>query len=972
MALVTTPVYAIFLDSTNNPIVDALVTVQLNRTDIEDGGIVVPAYQEFRTDATGRVDMNLWPNERGATSSAYVVRAWKKDGTRILQVETVVPETALEQNLTDISTLPNYPGKGDGALAVESASEAAADAKEWAITPEDTPVPAGNGVDEYSSLHHASKSSASASAASTSETNAAASASAASTSEANAGTSETNAAASEAAAAASETNAASSESNAASSEINAGESATEAQNWANTPEDTLVPEGDQVDDYSALHQAAKAAGSASSAASSASAASTSEANAAASESSASTSETNAANSASAASTSETNAAAAEAAAESLYDDFDDRYLGPKSSNPSTDNDGNALKVGALYFNTVSGDMRVWDGSQWLVAYDLSPAGNAGWFASAVAASQEWEEQESFFYGESLLGVDEYSNNVLAVGANGFICNINNDEVLDSPITHELTSSAYDSNLDLWAICSNNSPAKILTSPGITLTGASWTERTPDSGDNLKSIVSDDAGTFVAVGGGFSTPVIVRSTDGTTWTSQTVPAGVSNRFSSVIWDAANSLFIAGSEDGSIITSPDGATWTERTTGSTHIRCIETDGVGRITAFGESGNLITSTDGVNWTTLTSPLPDTSHVPVSIVYHNDKWATYILDGRVLSSMDGQSWVWANNLDMADGEIWDGTRGMVVGRIKHSNISYSSGIWVGDDPTALEVKKTPEFTQFTSGEDGSGNPLHLFLSANEPLFGATHHLGRWVSRKGSNFSSKWDIEWHGGLWLVGGTGGMLQTSPDAITWTDRSVHSFTNYEVVAGGGVYLALAADFVSDPYLRIYRSTDGVSFSEVSHGLPTGNYYCRSSVYANSQFVIGLSNGGIATSPDGSSWTLRTTPASDLIWSVIYAGETFAAVTQTMVMYSTDDGITWTEGTVNDPGDDSYNGIAVSAEIWVLVDNNVGQWVSSDGIEWNRVRSRKYRGGGRIFAADNRFLMSPSDGVSVCSTPYHPTL
>lgn len=38
--------------------------------------------------------------------------------------------------------------------------------------------------------------------------------------------------------------------------------ATEAENWANYPEDSLVPEGDQVDDYSALHWANKAEDSA--------------------------------------------------------------------------------------------------------------------------------------------------------------------------------------------------------------------------------------------------------------------------------------------------------------------------------------------------------------------------------------------------------------------------------------------------------------------------------------------------------------------------------------------------------------------------------------------------------------------------------------------------------------------------------------------------------------------------------------
>ena len=101
-------------------------------------------------------------------------------------------------------------------------------------------------------------------------------------------------------------------------------------------------------------------GSATSAAASAAAAATSASNAAASESNASTSETNAATSASNAANSATSAAAS-------FDQFDDIYLGAKSSAPATDNDGDALVAGALYFNTVSNTMFVYTGSSWAAA-----------------------------------------------------------------------------------------------------------------------------------------------------------------------------------------------------------------------------------------------------------------------------------------------------------------------------------------------------------------------------------------------------------------------------------------------------------------------------------------------------------------------------------------------------------------------------------------------------------------------------
>jgi len=90
---------------------------------------------------------------------------------------------------------------------------------------------------------------------------------------------------------------------------------------------------------------------------SATAAATSATNAATSETNAATSATSSANSAAAALVSQ-NAAAAS------YDNFDDRYLGAKSSAPTVDNDGDALITGALYFNSTTNIMNVYGSGGW--------------------------------------------------------------------------------------------------------------------------------------------------------------------------------------------------------------------------------------------------------------------------------------------------------------------------------------------------------------------------------------------------------------------------------------------------------------------------------------------------------------------------------------------------------------------------------------------------------------------------------
>lgn len=226
-----------------------------------------------------------------------------------------------------------------------------ADVAKWTLL-----IDAASAADsETAAAASASAAASSASAASTSATNAASSASSASSSASAASTSATNAAGSASAAATSASNASTSATNAAASASTASTQATNAANSATSAASSASTATTQA--TNASNSASAASTSATNAANSASAASTSASNAA-------TSATNASNSASAAAGSATDAANSATSAAASYDAFDDRYLGAKTANPSVDNDGNALITGALYFNSVANEMRVYNGSTW--------------------------------------------------------------------------------------------------------------------------------------------------------------------------------------------------------------------------------------------------------------------------------------------------------------------------------------------------------------------------------------------------------------------------------------------------------------------------------------------------------------------------------------------------------------------------------------------------------------------------------
>ena len=112
-----------------------------------------------------------------------------------------------------------------------------------------------------------------------------------------------------------------------------------------------------------------------------------------------------ANSASAAAASATAAQNAQTAAEAALDTFDDDFLGAKSSNPTLDNDGNALTDGALYFDTTNNVMKV---------YDL---GNTVWKQLTPTSSQQANIDAAVANASNINAVGGNISNVNTVAGN---------------------------------------------------------------------------------------------------------------------------------------------------------------------------------------------------------------------------------------------------------------------------------------------------------------------------------------------------------------------------------------------------------------------------------------------------------------------------------------------------------------------------------------------------------------------------
>jgi chemotaxis protein histidine kinase CheA len=330
---------------------------------------------------------------------------------------------------------------------------------------------------------------------------------AAATSAASAATSATSAAASATTAANSvatiagyATSSANSATAAATSATSAATSATSAATSAGSSETSAIASATSAS--ASASSATAAATSATSAAASATAAATSATSAAASATAAATSATSAAasavtaansvatisgfattasNSASAAATSATSAATSAASAATSatsaaasYDQFDDRYLGAKSSFPTLDNDGNALATGAIFFYTVDNNMYAWSGTTWIV------------FTSASAIT-------SIVAGDGLDG-----------GGSGGSVTLDVDSTV-------LRTSIVNAKGDLISASADNTPAiltaatngYVLSVNSATATGLEWVV---NAADGVQTVASGNT-TRISIGGTATDPTV---------------------------------------------------------------------------------------------------------------------------------------------------------------------------------------------------------------------------------------------------------------------------------------------------------------------------------------------------------------------------------------------------------------------------------------------------------------------------------
>ncbi len=176
-------------------------------------------------------------------------------------------------------------------------------------------------------------------------------------------------------------------------------------------------------------------------------------------------------------------AANAASAAATYDGFDDRYLGSKAVAPTLDNDGNALLIGALYYDSVDTAMKVNTAAGWIATSSATLATMERYVYTATAAQTLFS------------GADDGANTLaIVVGAemvtlNGIVLEVTADYTVTTSSITLTSGAALNDEVNIYAFgnfevanhySKTAADARFLGLAGGTMTG------NVSLGDNIKA------------------------------------------------------------------------------------------------------------------------------------------------------------------------------------------------------------------------------------------------------------------------------------------------------------------------------------------------------------------------------------------------------------------------------------------------------------------------------------------------------
>jgi hypothetical protein len=504
-----------------------------------------------------------------------------------------------------------------------------------------------------------------------------------------------------------------------------------------------------------------------------------------------------------------------------------------------------------------------------------------------------------------------------------------------------------------------------------LDGVIWTER-PSGGTGFLARVVFDGRQFVAVGDNNDSTggVVLRSTDGVTWSRQSV----TSRLIDLACGDGTWVAIAqpngDNPPNQLLSSRDAITWTARTTPCNVQRVLYA--AGRFVAPDGARQAATSPDGESWTLVTVS-PNPGEQQTGFAAKSDLFLLCYTGPHAFASADGVTWTdvtstmqvpWTPALPIPR-VGWPGIIGTALGAffVNQGNQSDLTDLRSTDGRNWTPVPVTGLDYRTLAAGGGVIVATGIEFSSSSYAGQWSHRI--WTSTDGSAWKARTTLpltESPRKVPLVFGLGRFFagrNVSPDGVSWaawpgTFEPTHAAGDrlFRVASGA------AADSVS-------ISSDGVAEAPIdvkmAHPVAVTS---GAGVYV----WVGR-NGAIASSADGSSWTARTTPTSQDLNAVVFSSNRFIAVGNRGTLLTSADGVRWTAHEDSTLATYDFKAIAAGPDRLVLGATTSGSMntVGTTLADGTPVRVYAHAGMGWLIYFDGEYVAAGASSVYELGPP-----
>ena len=382
------------------------------------------------------------------------------------------------------------------------------------------------------------------------------------------------------------------------------------------------------------------------------------------------------------------------------------------------------------------------------------------------------------------------------------------------------------------------------------------------------------------------------------------------------------------------STTGKTWTTAS-GPTNVNSLAWTGTQWLAGCDGSNNLYTSIDAITWNLNTSLQ---AYTIIKVAYANN--TIFVLSvGTILYSQNFGTWSsHVESVGAITGFTYTGT---------HYLFSSGTTLIKSQDLTTWSISTLPSVSKsltINNSSQGSATVKPMTLACSDSSYntlGYTYDGIQWYGTGNTVLQTRANhAAWNGTIWVTVGksVGTWFAISRDGINWQQQSNSLFDEAYAVAWNGSYWLVAGESAT---YSLAKSTDGVNWTGIANSKSLFSVRATDIAWNGSKWTAYGSPTAVATSTDGTTWTLLSTVVGD-VSSALIPGITITSSTGANPEYAFDlsASTSWTSGSsLYDSGTGLYSGSDLAGGEWLQIDLTTAYAVkhysmmTTNGLQWS---------------------------------------